>query len=384
MLLKTVEKEYNNCMKTNGESREKIISRTSVLGIVVNVLIALVKILIGAIASSIAIISEGVNNASDALTSVLTLVGTKLAGKHPDAKHPFGYGRIEYLTSLVIAVLILVTGVEMLIDSVKLVIKPGDLKVSYLSLIIVAVSAVVKFFLGVYTIKMGKKTESGALEAVGVDCRNDSFVSVVTIASAIVFLVSGRSVDAYAGIFTSALIIKSGVEVLMSTVSELIGRPGERELASKIYSLVRETDGVLGAADMMLHNYGPEAWSGSVNIEIDHEKTVGEIYKSLHELQLRIMHEQKVTMVFGIYAVDNDHDDVKAIRKAVADFVKKHDHVKSFHAIYLEPNTNKIYCDFIVDYNLKDWSFLRQEFLDYMNGIYPDNQVELTIETEFV
>lgn len=371
-------------LRQDPETREGIIAGTSGLGIVVNLLIAVVKVILGLLASSIAIVSEGVNNASDAMTSVLTLVGTKLAGKKPDEKHPFGYGRIEYLTSLIISILILVTGAEMLISAVKLIFHPADMEISYVALIAVALSAVTKYFLGVYTIKMGKKADSGALTAVGLDCRNDSFVSVITILSAVVFLVFHISVDAYVGVFTSLIILKAGIEVLRDTVSELLGRPGEAELASQIYKEVRATPGVFNAADMMLHNYGPDAYSGSVNIEIDHDKTVGDVYQVIHDLQLRIMHEHNVTMVFGIYAVDHDHEDVARIRKDVAAFVKQEEHVKSFHAIYIDPNTRKLYCDLVVDYHLSDWDALRERFLGYMAKLHAGNEVVLTIETEFV
>ena len=371
-------------LRQDPDTREGIISGTSVLGIIVNLLIAAIKIVLGLLANSIAIVSEGVNNASDALTSVLTLVGTKLAGKKPNRKHPFGYGRIEYLTSLIIAILILVTGFEMIKSSVELILHPEPMDISLIALMAVAISAVIKFFLGVYTIKQGRKADSGSLTAVGLDCRNDSFVSVITIASAIVFLVFEVSVDAYVGIFTSLIILKAGFEVLKDTVGELLGKPGKEELAAKIYREVRSTEGVLGAADMMLHNYGPDAYSGSVNIEMDHEKTVGEIYGVLHELQLRIMDEYKVTMVFGIYAVDNDHEEVKQIRKTITNFVVNQEHVKSFHAVYLDPNSPRLYCDFIVDYDLKDWDALRRDFTAYMAEHYADKEIILTIETEFV
>ena len=366
------------------KERNKVIIRTSVTGVVVNVAIAAVKIVAGLLASSIAILSEGVNNAADALTSVLTLVGTKLAGRHPDAKHPFGYGRIEYLTGLVIAAIILVSGFQMLSEAVKHVFNPEPLAISYVSLGVVAVSAVVKFALALYTIARGKAASSEALVGVGLECRADSYVSVVTIATAVLFLLTGISIDAYAGIVMALVIIKAGVEVGLKTMSELIGRPGEKELAAKIYALVRQTPGVVGAADMMLHNYGPGAWSGSVNVEIDHAKSVGEVYAFLHELQLRIMHEEKVTMVFGVYAVDNDHEESKRVREAVLEYVRQQEHVKSFHAIYLEPGTNRIYCDLIVGYGLKDWDALREDFTAYMKDRFPANEIALTIETEFV
>ena len=366
------------------DSRDGIITATSFLGIAVNILVATAKVITGLLASSIAIVSEGINNATDALTSVLTLVGTKLAEKHPDARHPFGYGRIEYLVSLTISILILITGVEMLTSSVRLIFKPEELSISFLSLVIVAVSAVIKFILGVYTIRMGKKADSSALEAVGIDCRNDSFISAITIISAIVFLVFHLSIDAYAGIITSAFIIKAGLEVLLSTLGDLLGRPGEKELATKLYNEIIHTEGIIGAADMMLHNYGPGAYSGSVNIEIDHGMTVGEAYQFIHRLQLKIMHEYKVTMVFGMYAVDNDHPYAKEMRRTIANFVAGEEHVKSFHAVYLDEKANQLYCDLIVDYTIRDWDSLRARFMDYMKPFYPDKEVILTVETEFV
>lgn len=366
------------------ESRDGIITVTSGLGIAVNIVLALLKIIIGALASSIAIISEGINNFADVVSALLTLVGSKLAGMHPDEKHPFGYGRIEYLVSLVISVLILVTGIEMVSSSVKLIITPEALNISYLALAVVAGSAVVKFFLGIYTIKMGNKANSSALVGVGVDCRNDSFASIITIVSSLAFLLFDWSIDAYAGILISLLILKAGFELLRDTVADLLGRPGEHELAGKLYKEIRGTEGIISAADMMLHNYGPDAWSGSVNVEIDHKKTVGEIYQVLHALQLRIMHDYQVTMVFGIYAVDNDHEQIRELRKKIADFIKDKEFVDSYHAVYVSEEEQKIYCDFIVDYRLKDWDKLREDFTAYIAELYPQYKLELTLETEFV
>ena len=365
-------------------SRDGVVAATSVLGIIVNVLIAALKVAIGVFASSIAILSSGVNNATDALTSVLTLVGTKLSAKRPDAKHPFGYGRIEYLTSLVIAGLILFSGFEMLIGSVELIFEPAEMRISHLMLVIIAVTAVIKYFMGVYMIRTGRKVDSGALVAVGLEGRNDAFVSLVTLFSAGVFLLFGWDIDAYAGVFTSVIILKAGFDVLRETVSALLGKPGQEELARQLYKELRAEPLVVNAADMMLHNYGPESYSGSVNLEISHEKTVGEVYQRLHQLQLRIMHEYKVTMVFGIYAVDNDHERIRQLRQEVAAFIQTQEHVCSFHALYIEPGTERIYCDFVVDYQLKDWDGLERQFKAYLAERYPNSQVELTVETEFV
>ena len=355
-------------------SRQERIIRTSLIGILVNLLIAAVKIVIGTLASSIAIVSEGINNATDAGSSFLTYVGTKLSGKHPDEKHPFGYGRIEYLTGMVVGILILYAGISMLKESIDGILHPSDMKVSMLMVLIVAGTA----------IKIGKSVESEVLLAVGEDGRNDSFFSGLTILSSVIFLFTGFSLDAYAGIVFSFVVIKSGVDALKNTASDLLGRSGKEELARQLYKEIRATDGVISAIDMMLHDYGPDRYSGSVNIEIDHKRSIGEVYEEIHRLQLRIMEEYHVTMVFGIYAVDEDTSSVVDIRRYIGKFVRVNEHVKSFHALYLSKGTNTLYCDFIVDYALRDWEGLRKSFTDYMKKQYPEYEISLTIETEFV
>jgi len=366
------------------ESRDKIITRTSLLGIIVNFLIAVIKIVTGAITSSIAIVSEGANNATDALSSVMTLVGAKLAGKHPTEKFPFGFGRIEYLTSLIISSMILITGGEMLISGIERIFKPEDISVSYISLIIVFVAAVIKFFVGIHTTKMGKKTGSRSLIAVGEEGRNDSFSSIITIVSSLLFLIFGLNVDCYAGIIVSLIIIKTGISLLIETLRDIIGRPGDEELAKKLYNIIRSEEGVLACADMMLHNYGPDKWSGSVNIEIDHKKSIGEVYGFIHKLQLKIMHEYNVTMVFGIYAVDNDNPESTELRRYIKDFITMTDGAKSYHAVFIDSENSKIYCDIIVDYKLQNWEELSNKFTSYIGEKYPEYETELTVETEFV
>lgn len=371
-------------LKQDPSTRQGVVMTTSAVGIIVNVLLASVKVAIGVLANSIAVISEGINNATDSLSSVITMVGAKLSNKRPTKKHPFGYGRIEYITSLIIAGLIIATAVELLKSSIKLIIEPQDLTVNTLTLIIIAASALVKLWLAWYTIKKGKQVNSGILVAMGTDSRNDCIVSAVTIVSALIFIIFNLSVDAYAGIITSLFIFKAGFDILKDTLANLLGQPVEKETADELYSIIRSTPGVLNAADMILHNYGPDRYSGSVNIEMDHQMTVEQLYATIHKLQLDIMHQKGITMVFGIYAVDRDHSEIKQMRQQIANYVRGKEHVISYHALYLEPQTNVIYVDLVVDYELKDWNRLRTDFTEYMHGLYPDNKIELTIETEYV
>ena len=370
--------------KLDKNSREGVIVGTSILNVIINLFISLFKIVVGVISSSIAIISEGVNNATDTLTSLLTIIGSKLASKKADAKHPFGYGRIEYLIGLIIAVLILVSGFEVLKDSITRIFHPEELNISTFSLVILVVSAIIKYLMGVYTINNGKKISSLSLQGLGEECRNDSFVSLVTIAVTLIYLFSGLSLDAYAGVFTSFLIIKAGYELISQTISKILGESVSDELVAKLYSEIRNTKGILNAADMILHNYGPDAYTGSVNVEIDHNKTVGEIYDFLHRLQLKIMYEYSVVMVFGVYAVDKDSKVSKQLHKQISEYVKEHEHIISYHAIYLDKEHDRIYCDLVVDYEVNDHEEVIKDFTEYLKKYYPDKQMVITIDTEFV
>ena len=369
--------------KFDKNSREGVVSATSVLSVIVNLSVALMKVVVGLLASSIAIVSEGVNNATDALSSILTLVGTKLAAKEPDKKHPFGYGRIEYLTNIVISSFILFGGFEMLTSSIRLIFVPEKLSISYVSLAVVAVSAVIKYALGIYTIKTGKRVGSPSLEAVGVDCRNDSFVSLVTIISSLIFLLTSFSIDAFAGVFTSSLIIKAGVDILKDTVSELLGQPADEELVRKLYKEIRDADGVVNAVDMILHNYGPDSYTGSCNVELDHSRSVADVYSVLRPLQIRLYEKYHVGMVFGIYAVDTGSKQSKKLRQEIASFVQKREHIKSYHAIYSDPQSDRIYCDLVLDYEADRMKIL-DEFTAYIKELYPDKEVQVNIDRDFV
>ncbi|MBP5280566.1 MAG: cation transporter, partial [Erysipelotrichaceae bacterium] len=318
--------------KLDRNSREGVVSATSILSIIVNISVALLKVIVGILASSIAIISEGVNNATDALSSLLTLIGIRLANRKPNKEHPFGYGRIEYITNLIIGLLILYSGYLVLKDAVVKVFRPEELNTTYVSIALVAISAVIKYLLGNYTISQGRKVNSETLVAVGKDCRNDSFVSLVTIFVSAVYVLFGWNIDALAGIFTSFLILKAGYEILSNTISELLGQPADENLARELYKEIRSTEGVINAVDMVLHNYGPDMYTGSVNVEVNHKMTAAQIFEFLRLLQGKIYEKYKVAMVFGIYAVDNDSRANKKLRKQIADFAKESQHIKSYHA----------------------------------------------------
>ena len=195
-------------------NREKVVIRTSIISILANIVLAGFKAFVGLLANSIAIISDAINNLSDALSSIITIVGTKLAGKKPDKEHPYGHGRIEYMTSLVVSAIVLYAGITALIESVKKIINPGKVDYSTITLVILIAGIIVKFVLGIYVKKKGKEFNSDSLVASGSDAFNDAILSISVLLSAIIYMVFDISIEAYVGVLVSVFIIKAGIDLI--------------------------------------------------------------------------------------------------------------------------------------------------------------------------
>ena len=236
--------------------RDRLIVRTSLVAIGTNLCLVAFKMAVGLLANSIAIVLDAMNNLSDALSSVITILGTKLAGRPPDKKHPFGYGRMEYLTGILIAGIILFAGVNFAVTSVQKIITPDLPHYSLLTVGIVAVAIVTKLLLGAYTKKMGRKTGSDALVASGTDATFDAVISAGTLVGALVTLTSGYVIDGWIGCVISLVILKAGLELLLDTLSSIVGRRADSQLSQEIKQRLCTVDGILGAYDLVLHNYG--------------------------------------------------------------------------------------------------------------------------------
>ena len=214
------EKEPQNL---SADSRNKIIVRTSVIGILANVLLAAAKAVIGFVANSIAVILDAVNNLSDAMSSVITILGAKLAGKAPDKEHPYGYGRVEYLSAMIVSGLVLYAGITSAVESVKKILEPETPDYSSTALVIIALAVVVKVVLGRYVKAQGEKANSGALIASGADASFDAVLSLSVLASALIFVFTGISLEAYVGVVISCFIIKAGIDMMKETLDDILG-----------------------------------------------------------------------------------------------------------------------------------------------------------------
>jgi cation diffusion facilitator family transporter len=275
------------------ERQSKII-RTSVVGILANVALAAFKAGVGLLANSIAVVLDAVNNLSDALSSVITIVGMKLASKPADKEHPFGHGRIEYFTALIIALIVLAAGVTSLIESVKKILNPEPSDFTVVSLIIIGVAIFVKLVLGRYVKRAGEEVNSDALIASGEDARFDAVISLTTLISAGVMMLFGLQLDGWLGAAIALVIIKAGVEMVLSPISELLGNRNDSQFTHDIKQEVESVPGVLGAYDLVLHNYGPEFSIGSVHVEVEDTITAADIYKMSKDIQRRITSRRSI------------------------------------------------------------------------------------------
>ena len=369
----------NNETKT----RESVIVRTSVIGVAANVLLAGFKAAVGLLSNSIAVVLDAINNLSDALSSIITIIGTRLAGRKPDKKHPLGYGRIEYLSAMIVAAIVLYAGITALVESVKKIITPETADYSTLTLIVLAAAIVVKLVLGRYVKSVGKKVDSGALVASGSDATFDAVLSLSVLLSAVIYLLWHISLEAYVGVLISAFIIKAGIEMLLEQTNELLGKRADRELLSEIRATICEEDVVSGAYDLILHSYGPDLFVGSVHVEIPDTMNAEEIDIMEHRIVDRVFEKHGVILTgISIYAVNTQDDAVKAIRSDVMKRVSAHEGVLQMHGFRVDQERKLLHLDVILDFALEDREAVYEQIRKELQEAYPDYDVTITMDID--
>ena len=371
-------------MTRSDDSREKTIVRTSIIGITANVFLAAFKAVIGLLTKSIAIVLDAVNNISDAGSSLITIIGTKLAGREPDKKHPFGYGRIEYLSAMIISMIVLYAGVTSFIESIKQIFDPQTPEYNTVSLIIVAVAVVVKIILGRYVKSVGEKVNSDSLVNSGEDATLDSVISASTLVAAAVFLLSGISLEAWLGAVISAVIIKSGVEMLRDTISQILGEKNDPELSAGIKRTVSSFPQVQGAYDLVLNNYGPDAWNGSIHIEVPDTCSADELDQLIRSIQTEVFLKHQVALTaIGVYSVNTKDEEIIETQKKVREIVLSHEHVRQMHGFYLNKEQKTMRFDVVISFNAKDRKAVFDEVVADVQKAFPDLELQTAMDTDF-
>lgn len=355
--------------------REKAIVKTSVIGIVTNLLLVGFKAFVGLMSNSIAIILDAVNNLSDALSSVVTIIGAKLGAKQPDKKHPLGYGRIEYLSSMIVAALVLYAGITSLVESIKKIIHPEAADYSTITLVILSVAIAVKLILGLYVKKQGKAVNSGALVASGSDAMLDAILSASVLASAIIYLVWGVSLEAYVGVVIAGFIIKAGIEMMIETLNDIIGKREDAETTKELKRVVCEEEAVLGAYDVTLFNYGPNKNYGSVHIELPDTLTVDEVDRITRRIQTNVFHKTGVILTgIGVYSHNTSNDEAAKMRNAIQKTVLAHDWALQVHGFYADTEQKTLRFDVVMSFDV-DRKEALETLCSEVTALYPEYEV---------
>jgi len=362
----------NMPVEENG-NREKVIVKTSVTGIAVNLLLVAFKATVGLLSNSIAIVLDAVNNLSDALSSVITILGAKLAGREADKKHPFGYGRVEYLSSLVISLIVLYAGITSLIESIKKIIHPETPDYSTVTLIIVGVAVFAKIFLGLYVKKTGDRVNSDSLINSGKDALLDSVISAATLIAAFIFIFSGLSLEAYLGAVISLVIIKAGFDMISETVSKLLGEPGDAKLIQDIKATVRSFPEVKGAYDLILHNYGPDTYNGSVHVEVEDTLTPDRLDELSREIMVKVYQTHHVILTaIGFYSVNTQDEEVIGLQDEIGRRVMSHEYVKGMHGFHFNKKDNSVRFDVVISFDAPSRQAVFLKVLNDLKDTYPD------------
>lgn len=363
--------------------RNGIIIRTSIIGIIANVILAGFKAVIGTVTNSIAIVMDALNNLSDALSSIITIVGTRLAGKAPDRNHPMGHGRYEDLTAMVIAVIVLYAGITAFQESVKNILSPETPSYSNISLVIVGAAVAVKLLLGRYVKSVGTKVNSESLIASGSDALFDSIISISTLVAAGIYIVSGVSLEAYLGALIAVFIIKAGIDMLRENISKILGERADSRLTKEIKDTILEIDGINGAYDLLLHNYGPNTVIGEVHIEVPDTVTAATIDELTRQIQEKVYNKYGIAIAtVGVYSMNTTDDKALRIKSDITRLVMSEEFVLQMHGFYLDEEKMLMLFDIIVDFDAPDRMQVRDNILDKIKSKYPEYEVKITLDLD--
>ena len=364
-------------------NRERIIIRTSIIGIGVNVLLAAFKAVMGLLSHSVAIVLDAVNNLSDALSSLVTIIGAKLSGRQPDKKHPLGYGRIEYLTAIVISVLILYAGVTSLVESVKKIIHPETPDYAPVTLIIIAAAVTAKLLLGRFVKKTGESINSDSLVASGTDALFDSIISASTLVAALIYLQFHISLEAYLGVIISVIIIKAGLEQLRDTVSEILGERADANLARDVKASILAFPGVQGAYDLIIHNYGPQTLLGSIHVAVDDKMTVKELDALEHAITMEVYKKHQVYLTgISVYAVNTTDPHVRSLEDQVIKVLAKYPEAIQMHGFHVEEALKQIHFDIIISFDVKNRAEVYETILADIQSALPDYRISIDLDSD--
>lgn len=371
-------------------NREKTIIRTSVIGIIANILLVGFKAFVGFIAGSISIIMDALNNLTDAMSSVITIIGTKIANKKPDRKHPFGHGRVEYITSTIIALLILFAGamaiyqsIVSIIDFFKDIHNPSLPEFNIASFIIISVAILVKISIGIFYKIQGKRVKAETLSASGTDALFDAILSSATLVGMILAFTLHWYVEGFLGILIGAFIIKSGIEILIASFSSIVGERHDSEEVKNIIMDINSIPGVLGAYDLILNNYGHNRNIGSVHVGVSSKMTAVEIQLLERQINELMYSKYHTVMTVGIYVENIDTPEGNNIYNTLFDLVANYKTVLQVHGFFVDVEKKVCNFDLVISFDEPNPSELLAEIKNKLKEQYPEYTFSIVQDNDF-
>ena len=363
--------------------RNRKIIQISVIGILVNLALVGFKAFVGIVTGSVAILMDAVNNLSDALSSAVTIIGAKLAGKAPDKKHPYGYGQLEYVSSVTVAVIILLTGFTSFTSSFDKILHPEAAHYTTASLIIIGVAVFVKFGLGRYVKKQGESCHSESLIASGTDAVFDSVISLSTLIAAGISLLFSVSIEGWLGVVISVFIVKAGIEILLESLNGIIGARIDSSLALDLKKHICEYPQVDGAYDLILHRYGPERIIGSIHVEVADDLTARDIHSLSYRIREDIYINYGIILTIGIYASNTADSLYAQMKSKLTELIQGYPEILQMHGFYADAERMAVSFDLIIDFKSERKQQIKDEILKGMSEIYPEYIFNAVLDSDF-
>lgn len=364
------------------ENRESQIVRISLQGMAVNIALVIFKGSVGFLSHSISVLLDALNNLSDVFSQVVTIVGTKLSTKQPDKKHPYGYGRLEYVSAAIVASLVLVAGFHAAKQSLEAIVHPDPAHYSDIALLIIGVGVFAKLFLGLYVKKAGNRIHSDALIAMGTDSLMDSILTFATFATAIITRFFGIYLESYLGLILSIFVLRAGFEIFGETINSLIGGRTDSEISLNIKKKIRGFQGVLGAYDLILHDYGPARSIGSVHIEVPADMTADQIHLLTKRIIADIKEEFGIVLTVGIYATNTDQKILQMKEKAIK-ICRTHEFFMQLHGFFVDEERKIILFDTLISYKAPQAVAVAESIKVQCQKEFPGYTIVVNIDHDF-
>lgn len=383
MVIKSILKAGN--YGTEQENRTKISTLTSFTGLMLNILLSVIKVLLFVFTGSVSILADAINNITDSISSIVTIVGVKFSVKPADKKHPYGHGRIEYLAALIVASFVFVAGIEFVRVSYDRIINPKHINYSYISVALMLLSVGIKFYMAELYKTVAKKIDSTPLLAQYKDSLGDVFITSVVILSILIYKFTGVVVDGYVGLLVSVFIIYSGYELIRDTLSDLIGQAPDENFVEEIERIMLSYDDVLGIHDIVVTNYGPEKTFVTLDAEISYDMDLVDAHDLIDSAEREIKKKLKADITIHIDPVGSYDKIEKEIMSILNDLIKEDRRVLSYHDLLKEENSIRV--EIVVDGNIittaKDVEKIKDEISKKII-LYDEFEYEIEIDRSFL